>query len=365
MDNFRAHGIMQSRMRIQLYIFKTLIEIFFGTLAVLYGVMLIVQLIQVGGFLSLKETDILFLSMVPMTAFVLPMSLIFSTLLVLEKFSSESEIIAMKACGVRSRIIFSPIILLAVAAMILHVSITTYLGPMSMKGIQSRLVQIAPQRVFSFLKEREFDDSFKNIIIYVESVNQRERQFKGVFIETSGKDRAVITAEKGTLEATPGSIMMKLKNGSIFMSSKSIDRYLTFDQYAFALETNLSSQFSIKRFDTATQAEFRELMKKKKDPKLKKEYYNRISFPVLNLILALVGITFGIVSPRSPRFTGFIVGIGTIVGYYLFYVLADRAVKGTLVSPLLGAWIPNIAFCILLLVVWGWKKVLSEKRGGI
>jgi lipopolysaccharide export system permease protein len=352
-------------MRIQLYIFKSLIEIFFGTLAVLYGVMLIVQWIEVGGFLSLNEADILFLSMVPMTAFVLPMSLVFSTLLVLEKFSSESEVIAMKACGVRSRTIFAPIILLAVAAMILHVSITTYLGPLSMKSIQGRLVQIAPQRVFSFLKEREFDNSFKDIVIYVESVNQRARQFKGVFIETSGKERAVITAEKGTLEATPGYIMMKLKNGSIFMSSKSIDRYLSFDQYSFTLETDLSREFSIKSYDTATQAEFRELMKKKRDPKTKKEYYNRISFPVLNLILAIVGISFGIVSPRSPRFTGFIVGIGTIVGYYLVYVLADRAVKGTLVSPFVGAWIPNIAFCILLLAVWGWRKVLSAERGGI
>ncbi len=353
-------------MRIQWYIFTTLIEIFFGTLAVLYGVMLIVQLIQVGGFLSLKEADILFLSMVPMTAFVLPMSLVFSTLLVLEKFSSESEIIAMKACGVRSRHIFAPIILLAVAAMILHISITTFLGPMSMKSIQGRLVQIAPQRVFSFLKEREFDNSFKDVIIYVESVNQKARQFKGAFIETSGKDRAVITAEKGTLEATPGTIMMKLHNGSIFMSSKSIDRYLTFDQYAFALETDASNQFSIKRFDTATQEEFRDLLKMKhNDPKLLKEYYNRVAFPVLNLILALVGISFGIVSPRSPRFTGFIVGIGTIVGYYLVYVLADRAVKGGLVSPFFGAWMPNTAFCIMLLAVWGRRKIQSAGRGGV
>jgi lipopolysaccharide export system permease protein len=358
-----ALSIMHFGMRIKLYIFRTLIEVFLGTLAVLYGVMFIIQWIQVGALLTINDADIIFLAMVPMSAFVIPMGLIFSTLIVLEKFSSESEIIAMKACGVRSRSIFAPIIFLSVAAMLVHLSISTFMGPLSMKTIQTRLLQIAPQRVFSFLKEREFDDTFKDIIIYVESVNQRQREFKGVFIETSGTERAVISAEKGTLEATPGAIMMKLDKGSIFMSTKTVDRYLTFDEYSFSLEADLTSQLHIKTFDTATQDEFKQLMKKNHDPKLIKEYHNRISFPVLNIILALVGISFGVVSPRSPRFTGFITGIGTIVGYYLIYIMADRAVKGQILDPVFGAWLPNIIFCLGLALVWGYQRVISRKGG--
>jgi lipopolysaccharide export system permease protein len=350
-------------MRIKLYIFKTLIEVFLGTLAVLYGVMFIIQWIQVGNLLTISDADIIFLAMVPMSAFVIPMGLIFSTLLVLEKFSSESEIIAMKACGVHSRSIFAPFIFMSVIAMFTHLFISTYLGPISMKNIQVKLLQVAPQRIFSFLKEREFDDTFKNIIIYVESVNQRKQEFKSVFIETSGKDRAVISAEKGTLKATPGSIMMKLKKGSIFMSTKSVDRYLIFDEYAFSLEADFTNQLRIKTFDTATQDEFKKMIQKNHDPKLVKEYYNRIAFPVLNIILALVGISFGIVSPRSPRFTGFIVGIGTIVGYYLIYIMSDRAVKGQLLDPLFGAWIPNIIFCLGLIVLWGYRKYAYGKGG--
>jgi lipopolysaccharide export system permease protein len=350
-------------MRIKIYIFKSLIEVYLGTLAVLYGVMFIIQWIQVGSLLSIRDADMIMLAMVPMSAFVIPMGLIFSTLLVLEKFSSESEIIAMKACGVRSRSIFAPILFMSVAAMLIHIIISTYLGPLSMKTIQTRLLQVAPQRVFSFLKEREFDDTFKNIIIYVESVNQRKREFKGAFIETSGKDRAVITSERGTLEVTPGAIMMKLKKGSIFMSTKSVDRYLTFDEYAFSLEADLENQLHIKSFDTATQSEFRELIKKDPSPKLIKEYHNRISFPVLNIILGLVGISFGIVSPRSPRFTGFIVGIGTIVGYYLIFVLADRAVKGEVLNPMLGAWLPNAVFCLGLALLWLYRRYRYGEGG--
>jgi lipopolysaccharide export system permease protein len=94
----------------------------------------------------------------------------------------------------------------------------------------------------------------------------------------------------------------------------------------------------------------------KPDNRLIKEYYNRFAFPFLNLILGLVGISFGIVSPRSPRFTGFILGIGTIFTYYLFYTLSDKLVKSEVMDPILSAWLPNTIFCLVLASVWILKR---------
>lgn len=350
-------------MRISRYILTSLIEVFLGTLAVLYGVMFIIQWIRVGSLISLKDMDLLLMAMVPMSVFVIPMALIFSTLMVLERLSSESEIIAMKACGVRSRTIYAPVMVMSLVAMLLHGFISTYLGPWSMKTIQTRLLKEAPQKAIAFLKEREFDDTFKNIIVYVESVNQKKRKFTGVFIETSGKEHAVITSEKGSIDVVPGAVMMKLKNGSMFMSTKTVDRYITFDEYVFSLEADVSNQFQIRSYDTATQPEFGQMIRKDPRPKWIKEYHNRISFPVLNLILGLMGISFGIVRPRSPKFTGFIVGLSTIVGYYLVFVLSDRMVKGHLVDPVLAAWTPNAVFCVVLAVVWLSRRFTFSEGG--
>ena len=350
-------------MRIKRYILTSLVEVFLGTIAVLYGVMLIVQWIRIGRALTIKDIDVLLLVMVPMSAFVIPMGLLFSVLMVLERLSTESEIIAMKACGVRSHTIFAPIIFLSICCLLIHGVISTYLGPLSMKKIHADLMKDAPQRIFAFLKEREFDDTFKGIIVYVESVNQKKRQFRNVFIETSGKERSVITSEKGTMEVTPGVIMMRLKNGSVFTSTKSVDRYLTFDDYVFSLEVDLSSQFRIRPYDTASPHEFRKLLKKDPKPRWIKEYHNRFSFPVFNLILGLIGISFGIQKPRSPRFTGFIIGLGTIIGYYLVFVLADRLVKANALVPILGAWLPNIVFSSILACIWAWRSLLSRTKG--
>lgn len=351
-------------MRIRGYIFAHLMEVFSGTLAVLYSVMFIVQWIRIGRAVSFRDIDILLLAMVPMSAFVIPMSLLFSILLVLERLSVESEIIAMKACGVRSATLYTPILLLAVACLLVHTSVSTYLGPLSMKKIQSDLVKEAPKKILAFLEEREFNDTFKDIVVYVEAVNQKQRQMKGIYIETSGREHAVITSESGTIDAARGAITMRLKNGSVFMSTRQTDRFLTFDEYIFTLEADLTSQLRIKSYDTATQPEFRRLIQDRPTPKRIKEYHNRLSFPVFNLVLGLIGMTFGIQRPRSPRFTGFIIGIGTVLGYYLAFVFADRLVKVGAMDPVLGAWLPNVVFAASLSLVWGWRTWGAKRRGG-
>ena len=100
-------------MRIKRYIFLSLVEVFGGTIAVLFGVMLIIQWITLGKALSMRDIDVLLLAMVPLSSFVIPMGLLFTILIVLERLSVESEIIAMKACGVKSLAIYLPVIFMS------------------------------------------------------------------------------------------------------------------------------------------------------------------------------------------------------------------------------------------------------------
>lgn len=349
-------------MRIRRYIFRSLIVVFSGTLAVLYGVMFIVQWIRIGRAITLRDMDILLLAMVPMSTFVIPMGLLFSVLMVLERLSVESEIIAMKSCGVRSLTIYTPVLVFSVASMLVHAAISTYLGPLSMKEIQDELVKEAPKKILAFLEEREFNDTFKDIVVYVEAVNQKKKELRGIYIETSEPERAVITSEKGTVDARGGIITMRLRNGSVFMTTSQVDRYITFEDYVFTLEADFTSQLRIKSYDTATLPEFKRLLEQKSSPKRVKEYHSRIAFPVFSLILGLVGITFGFQKPRSPRFTGFIVGLATVIGYYLVFVLSDRLVKVGTMDPFLGAWLPNLVFSAVLASVWMWRAMGTSAR---
>ena len=348
-------------MTINRYLTGNILKGFFAALGVLYGVMLIVEWIKVGRLVSLKDADVLLLAMVPMAVFIIPMALLFSVLMVLEKLSSESEIVAMTACGVKNRVLYAPIVIFSLVCCLVQLSIATYLGPLSIKRIQGVLLKGAHEKIYAFIQEQVFDDTFKDMVFYVDAVDTVNQELLGVFLET--KDHWVITAQKGALAIDAGEVIMRLKSGSMFMRDEELVRYITFDDYLFSLQTDLGRDLDIGTYEGATQAEFHDMIKTWPNPRWIKEYHNRLSFPLLNLLLGLIGITFGVQRPRSPRFTGFVMGVGTIFGYYLVFVFADRLVKGLLLNPLLGAWLPNLVFFAALSAVWIWRA-LGRTRGG-
>jgi lipopolysaccharide export system permease protein len=348
-------------MLVQKYITNNIVKTFLGALAVLFCVMLIVQWVQMGRFISLKDADLMLLAFVPLGRFIVPMAFLFSILIMLERLSSDSEIIALKASGVRSRSINMPIIWFSVLCMIINLLISTWIGPLSMETIQKRLVQEAPQKIYSFIKERDFDDSFKGMTFYVGSVDQKEKRLKQIFIESKGDTPYVVTAEKGEVGMGASQVVLKLYNGSLFMQKDKVIRYITFDEYDFVLNFNLTRELGIKTWETASQYKLKELITKEPDPKWIKEYYNRYSFPVLSLILGFVGITFGYRKPRASKYGGFIIGISAVIGYYFVFITTDRLVKSEMIEPLLGAWIPNIVFCAIICMVWV-IRFLYQKR---
>jgi LPS export ABC transporter permease LptF len=314
-----------------------------------------------GRFISLDDADLMLLAFVPLGRFVVPMAFLFSVLIMLERLSSDSEIIAMRACGVKNININLPVIWFSIFCTIISVLISTWLGPLSMEIIQKRIIEDAPKKVYAFIKERDFDDSFKGITFYVGSVDQKNKTMKQIFIESKDKVPYVVTADKGSIDMGASEIVLKLYNGSLFMEKDNMLRFITFDEYDFVLDFNLNRELGIKTWETASSPKLKELIQKDPDPKWIKEYYNRYSFPVLNLVLGLVGITFGFRKPRSSKYVGFIIGISAVIAYYFVFIMTDRLVKVDKIDPVLGAWIPNIAFFLLIVLVWI-VRALYQKR---
>ncbi|MEA3223796.1 MAG: LptF/LptG family permease [Thermodesulfobacteriota bacterium] len=337
------------------YILSQLVKSFLGALGVLFCVAGIVEWVQGRGVISITDIDVMLLAMVPIATFALPMALLFSVLIVLERLSSDSEIVALDACGVPRRSIYIPVMCLCMFCMVVHLGVSTYLGPISLDKIKQRLLLRAPQKIYAFVEERDFETIFKGFVIYIEAVDRKQNELSGIFIESRGSTPSIITADKGSLNFGPSGIVMKLKDGSIFMNQAQTLRYITFDEYKFCIEAGLGRKLGIKTYETATQASLRDMIRDNPEPRWIKEYHMRLAFPALNLILCVIGITFGIKRPRSARHTGFLIGVMTIFGYYMIFVFADRLVKGLVMNPVLGAWLPNIVFTCMILVTWAFR----------
>ena len=75
------------------------------------------------------------------------------------------------------------------------------------------------------------------------------------------------------------------------------------------------------------------------------QLYAKLSFPLVNLIMALVAIPFALVAPRT---SGRAVAIGMAVvvgvGYWVVHSMALAFAQADLLPPLLAAWTANIVF---------------------
>jgi LPS export ABC transporter permease LptG/LPS export ABC transporter permease LptF len=75
------------------------------------------------------------------------------------------------------------------------------------------------------------------------------------------------------------------------------------------------------------------------------QLYAKLSFPLVNVIMALVAIPFALVSPRSGgRAMGIGVAIVIAVGYWLVHSVALSLAQANLLPPVLAAWTANIVF---------------------
>jgi LPS export ABC transporter permease LptF/LPS export ABC transporter permease LptG len=75
------------------------------------------------------------------------------------------------------------------------------------------------------------------------------------------------------------------------------------------------------------------------------ELYSRESFPLVHVIMVLVGIPFALVSPRSGgRAMGIGIAIAIAVSYWMVHSLSLALAKADLLPPVFAAWVANIVF---------------------
>ena len=75
------------------------------------------------------------------------------------------------------------------------------------------------------------------------------------------------------------------------------------------------------------------------------QLYSRLSFPLVHVIMVLVGIPFALASPRSGgRAMGIGIAIAIAVSYWMVHSLSLALAQADLLPPTLAAWTANVIF---------------------
>lgn len=288
----------------------------------------------------------------------IPLSFLLGILLAFGRLSADSEFIALKSTGISLYSLLMPVLLFAIACASITAGLTLYGEPLGKSAFRDQVFAIASDRASIGVQAGVFNDSFDDLVIYAESMEDRREQMLNVFIsdERSAQDPANIFASNGRFIHNPEqqTLTLRLSQGTIHhLTSGAKESYQTIGFKTYDINLNLDQGQSHAASRSRSLGEYspEQLIAASKDAtdirqrnRFTTELHKRISTSAAPLLFALIGIPLGLQSNRSGKGAGFALALGIALCYYVLLSLSGTlASKGILPAALI-LYLPNLLF---------------------
>jgi len=338
------------------YIFRELFTLFFTGLSIVMAILylekihFLSRLILDHGVTFSEFAELLFYVSPAFLMVALPLSLLLSSLVTFARLSTDNEITAMRACGIGFQRFLAPVLFIALLVYSADFYLTVNLQHVGNLRYMKLLRKIITEKITLTLGERVFFDKIKNTVIYVNEKPADGDTLKGVFLYDSHNTRnpKYITAEEGKFVNINNSVVLQLRNGTIYNGNPQTFRTTSYETYELVFNTELD-----KKSHYVFQP--REMSIEKIKARIAKrmvnggeyfgdqvEVYKRYSIPFSCIVLALLGAPLGIRSQGGGKTSGMGFGLILIISNYLLLMLAEGLGREGKIPPIISMWIPNI-----------------------
>jgi lipopolysaccharide export system permease protein len=343
------------------YIIREISFPFAISLVILTFILLIGKILQLMelmvnkgvGFLAIAQL-ILYL-MPSFLIFTIPIALLISILTALGRLSGDSEIVVMKASGVSLYQLVQPIIAIALAASLVTAALSMFVAPFSTHASKSLLFSIVQNKASVGIKEKVFNDDFSGLVIYAERIPPDGESMESVFIYDTrlSSEPSTILARRGRLYSNPQSlaVTLRLEDGSVHSVNSSLESYKKTAFRLYDIQLDMAAVSAKPVGKSKAELSLRELAQLRKTMgyskefrELTTEYHKKFAVPLACLIFGMLGVPLGITSRRSGKSRGFSVGICVVLLYYVMQLAGDALGETGRISPVIGAWAPNMIF---------------------
>jgi LPS export ABC transporter permease LptG/LPS export ABC transporter permease LptF len=323
---------------------------------------------------SLLDAGRIFADLLPSTLTVtLPTAVLAGVLLGLGRLAADSEITAMRACGIGAVSFVKIVSIVSFSALGLGLINTLYFAPHGAADLLRLEDQLKTSQAAVEIQPRVFYEDFKNYVLYVQ---QDARPAAGaavwrhVFLAdltaqpenpniTTADEAIVSTSGRGDAQTTRVHLL-NADQHHISPTDPSQYELQTYGSLDLPLQPNSQDDTHISRMDTPLYAQsVRQLIEragssgaKPADARIARiELNRRIAYPFACLVLMLIGVPLGLSSRRGGKSTGFVLTLLLVFAYYLLSNIGVALAKTGKISPFLGVWAANICFALFGLLM--------------
>lgn len=296
--------------------------------------------------------------------YTIPWGLLTALLLVFGRLSADSELVAMRACGISLFRISLPAILLAAILSGFCFYIASEVAPRAEQRMAQQIFQIATSRPASLFVSGEVISEFPGRRIFV-GKKEDNRLEKIVLFELNqnGYPLRTLMAKRGEIVFDEPNAQLLLKVQDAIYEQRDPDE----PQNLLKLQRGISIREGVLpiKLDSLYRAHERskrisahtlpELYQRLENPSLTErevartrvEINKRYSASTACLAFAMLAIPLGITTHRRETSAGFAISLAIALVYYFFIIMAETFSAEPHLRPDLWIWLPSILFSFI------------------
>jgi lipopolysaccharide export system permease protein len=319
------------------------------------------------GFAARDAAALLACLFAMLAAYAVPVAFLFGILVAVGRLSADSEITAMRSCGVGTRELVLPPLFMGVVVCVLTAYLLIEVEPLARRELRSVLSSIASRG--ALVEPGRFNtlDRSGSRLLLVQSKSEDDG-LEGVMI-SDRSDAArpfMVFAERGHFVFQPErlEIHLVLETGAIHFEPSGMgdERYrrINFEKLDYAIdagpllaadpsrirprEMTLQEIHDVLDYFDAHDGKPPEAVRIKTREPYEIQLHRRLALPVAPLLFALVGVPLGMRRARGARSYGVLVCVALVFAYYTLLSFGEVLGEEGSLPVLVAIWLPNVAF---------------------
>lgn len=347
--------------RIDRYLLEEILIPLVVSIGVVVGLIFLLQARRLataalGLGLTLEDVLVIFSSALPpFLVFAVPIAFLLSVLVGLGRLSEDLELVALSAAGAGPFRIARVPMLLGALVSLAALPLALYGEPYGLNALHDRLVEVGLRNLTRAVQPGVFNEDFRGNAVFA-GARDEEGDLKDVLVfDERNPERAVLVASKTgrfTSSRIEG-ILFTLEEGELHLGEAADpERYdrLSFDRAQLRLDAD-EEIFRRTRFVSPINRMTGDEMWAEVDRagprspygrRVEKTYWRRFALPSMAFVFGVLATAIALSGGARARARNAILGILTVVLYYVLSRIGDYAVVKIPGSPFLAVWLPNL-----------------------
>ena len=350
------------------YLIKSALPYVLLALTILSAILLIQQTARFAEVLGSTETPLYLTIQVAanllpsILIFTLPTSVLVGTATGFGQLGHDSELVAMRAAGVGTFRIITPLLFLGTLLSALTFYVAFAVAPGSAQNLRDIALQAALYRLESPVEPRSFYTGIPGKVVYVREGDKEKGLWGKIFIhwEEEGGSVRLVTARNGrldfsgeqaelvladaTLTTLPPGGVEALSKGAHVTIERSANMRLKDDK--LNLGRGALTRRMREREPELDELDWSGLLRKSReasDPKVRREasitLHRRLTLALSPIIFAFFGAALGLKVVRGGRSKGVLLSLLSMLLYYLISIAGEQLGRAGSLPSVLGSWL--------------------------